>query len=250
VVGRVPVEQVCPRRGGGAVPVDRPGAGGGLVGQGGEKTDGAAPHVGELVDQIGERPLVEGRAVHVRVFVHRRQRLRVAAGDAEGAVQEDALGVGDVPDDLPGAPLAVGVAKPCAVFRNVGEVGGERLALVGQQRNQVVGAGNEREVAVEIGGVIAGLRARERGHQVCCRACPVCLIRPSDLILPRYDLFHNRPSYATIDPCMIMLSIVPIVIILIICLSDFFIDIYNFSCTASLVYGFDISSMTFVIIER
>src|SRR3954454_8140916 len=92
-----------------------------LVRQRVEEGDGRGADEGVLVEQVGERALVEVRAGDVEVLVEALERVRIAAGDAEGAVDEDALVVDQVADDLFERPLAGGVRRTRSAGR-----GGQR----------------------------------------------------------------------------------------------------------------------------
>jgi hypothetical protein len=67
------------------------------------------PDESELLDQLPERDRVRARGGDVRVLVEGGQRRRLAPAEAERPVAEHALGVDEVPEDLPEAPLALGV---------------------------------------------------------------------------------------------------------------------------------------------
>src|SRR5512134_487949 len=74
------------------------------------------PDEGELIQELPERDPVRRSRRHVLVLVERRQGRRLAPAEAERPVAEDTLGVDEVPEHLPEAPLALGVSKGLPVW--------------------------------------------------------------------------------------------------------------------------------------
>ena len=84
-----------------------------------------------------ERHLFERTVGDVLVLGKSRQRLRLAARDAHGAVTEDALGVDHVAENLADAPLAGGVAIALAAGGHGAESSREIGDLPVQRRENV-----------------------------------------------------------------------------------------------------------------
>src|ERR1041385_2567629 len=126
----------------------------GLVRQRAEQGDGGAAGEGVVVEEVVQRQLLEVRAGDVVVLVEAGQRARVAAGDAQRAVGEDALVVDEMAEDFLERPLAGRVAE--AGDGALVEAGEQllHLALLRDQRGDRIVAGDAGDVG---GGVLAEL---------------------------------------------------------------------------------------------
>lgn len=107
----------------------------------------------ELGHQVVQREPVELGRPDVGVLVEARQRRRVAAGEAEGAVAEDPLRVRQVADHLLDAP-GVRRVPPVAHGLRDGTQQGEQVGELRFQGRQHVVLRHERRVGGERGGVL------------------------------------------------------------------------------------------------
>ncbi len=76
-----------------------------LGGEAPEHDEVGAADVAELVRKRAEGAAAPVGVCHVVVLLVPGERRRVSAGEAERAIAEDPLGVGDVAENLPHAPL-------------------------------------------------------------------------------------------------------------------------------------------------
>src|SRR5207253_6233219 len=127
---------------------------------------------------------------HPGVLIEARERDRVAAGKAQRAIGEHALGVGHVPDDLLDAPFPRGVAVQRLGLGQAGEHGLRRPALILEGAQQVP-VGDLVDVAPVVRGVLGGDRAGDGrgGH--------AALGRPREPAFPDCAGRRKRASLAS-----------------------------------------------------
>src|SRR5579863_8087528 len=107
----------------------------------------------------------EGAVANVVVLLESFDGSAVTATNTEHAVGKDALGVADVAEEFFHRPFAGGVAKVSVRFVAAGEQKQHLATLRFEGRKDIV-AGDERDVAVVVGSVFAGLRTADwSGHE-------------------------------------------------------------------------------------
>ncbi len=129
----------------------------GLVAETSEHQQVAPPDRLELVQQAGPRPPVELRRGNVVVLLEARQIRAVAARKAQRPVGENALGIDQVPQHLPHAPLPGRIPLERAFFRNLAEFR-QRAADLGGERPQNIAGRHQVYVAAVIRSVFRSVR--------------------------------------------------------------------------------------------
>ena len=130
-------------------------AGPGIAGETGQQGLGCVAHRFVFLYQGGPRPRVGlgvGREV---VLLEAGERCLVTAADAERAISENALGVGEMVEDLFDGPLAGGMGDGLR-FADAAPERQERGGLRGERGGDVA-SGDEVDVLAEVGSVFGGL---------------------------------------------------------------------------------------------
>src|SRR5690606_16662686 len=121
-----------------------------LRGQAAEQGDRRIADRVELTAEVGERACTELRWRYVGVLIERGEGRRVAAGKSERTVDEDALGVADMADDLLDRPLPGRVGMVPARL-------GDRLEQAGKVRRLPLELRDDAALGDEgdVGGVVS-----------------------------------------------------------------------------------------------
>src|SRR5690606_18570329 len=120
VMASVPGGDVEERAGADGLSARDPDAAPALLVEPGEERQRLPAYRLKLVDEVTQRAAVEPGHFHVGVLIEGGQRSGVAPGDAQGAVGEDALRVGEVTDYLFRAPPLPPVPTEVFAFRHAG----------------------------------------------------------------------------------------------------------------------------------
>src|SRR5262245_3209729 len=123
--------------------------------QAAEQRERASTHRVELLDQLGEALVVESRMGDVVVLVEARERGLIRAREAQRAVGEDSLRVGDMAEHLLDAPLLRRITQRALRFVQASEKAPHHLALALQRRHRLV-LRDERDVLPVVGGMLLG----------------------------------------------------------------------------------------------
>ena len=149
VVFRVPRNDVQQRAHAELATRCRAGARGGVGGQASDHRDGRRSHHQPLAQHVVVRPPGEPGAAHPVVLLHAGQFVLVTARHVRGAIREDALGVGHVPDHFGHAPLAGLVRELALRGRQRAERLHHLLSLASQHVHEVPGR-RARDVAAVV----------------------------------------------------------------------------------------------------
>src|SRR5690349_9127406 len=101
----------------------------------------------KFVGEIADRALVEPAGRDIRVLVEASNGLGVGAGEAESAVREDPLGIGEMADHFLDRPFARRVRIEAALVADRAEHA-HRVAVLFDENVDEITLGDERDVAV------------------------------------------------------------------------------------------------------
>jgi len=104
------------------------------------------PKLGELLDEIRQAAAIEAGAGDVIILLETRERVFIAATEAERAKPEYTLGVRHVAEDFPHAPLSWGVPE-LLPFRDEGTSLQSDVVCLSLQDTHDVCLGDQRHVA-------------------------------------------------------------------------------------------------------